>query len=459
MAEKRLNPLLIGGVLLAVTCLSLVMCSEEQSSYEPMNQVPGYDPNAKREDGDTQTDTIKALQAYAREAVKKADALHDDTQEKMKQVLENQHKVSSLERDNQTAKQKQSDTQAEMDALAKNLATLEQELSTLRHDQIRPLSQSVLNDDALNEEGLPLGFGFDDQPLPVSNPNQGEWFNPVDWVEPDEGQGSRFTGLLKHPSTPTPTPTRNRSETKNPDTEGERVEPVYTIPKDATLTDGLALTALIGRIPVEGETPDPYPVKIYIGKENLLANGHEIPEIEGMIFSGLGFGDWNLSCVNVRLMSATFIFEDGTIVNHSSQGESLGYISDPSGVPCVSGRFVTNAPVFLTQRVGLAGLGAAGSAYAEAQQQRQTSSLTGSTTSTVVGDINKLVAGEAVQSATDEVSRWLLARQKQSFDAVVVNPGAVVSVHLNRNLAIDKKSLARRLRYAKDNTHTRYGLD
>ena len=161
MAEKRLNPLLIGGVLLAVTCLSLVLCSEEQSSYEPMNQVPGYDPNAKREDGDTQTDTIKALQAYAREAVKKADALHDDTQEKMKQVLENQHKVSSLERDNQTAKQKQSDTQAEMDALAKNLATLEQELSTLRHDQIRPLSQSVLNDDALNEEGLPLGFGFE----------------------------------------------------------------------------------------------------------------------------------------------------------------------------------------------------------------------------------------------------------------------------------------------------------
>jgi len=457
MAEKRLNPLLIGGVLFAVTCLSLVMCSEKQSSYEPMNQVPGYDPNAKREDGDTQTDTIKALQAYARAAVKKADALHDATQEKMKQVLENQHKVSSLERDNQTTKQKQEETQAAMDSLVKSLSDLQQELSTLRHDQIKPMPNPLLNDDGLNDKGLPLGFGFDDQPFPVNNPNQGEWFNPVDWVEPDEG--SRFTGLLKPPSKQTKTRDGKNSETKNSNTVTENVERVYTIPKDATLTDGLALTALIGRIPVEGETPDPYPVKIYIGKENLLANGHEIPEIEGMIFSGLGFGDWNLSCVNVRLMSATFIFEDGTIVNHSSQGEPLGYISDPSGVPCVSGRFVTNAPVFLTQRVGLAGLGAAGSAYAEAQQQRQTSSLTGSTTSTVVGDINKLVAGEAVQSATDEVSRWLLARQKQSFDAVVVNPGAVVSVHLNRNLSIDKSTLARRLRYAKDNTHARYGLD
>ena len=140
------------------------------------------------------------------------------------------------------------------------------------------------------------------------------------------------------------------------------VEPIYTIPKDATLTDGLALTALIGRIPVEGQTPDPYPVKIYIGKENLLANGHDMPEVEGMIFSGLGFGDWNLSCVSARLTSATFIFEDGSIVNHSSQGQPLGYISDPSGVPCVAGRLVTNATSFIPQRIGLAGQGAAGSA-------------------------------------------------------------------------------------------------
>lgn len=135
----------------------------------------------------------------------------------------------------------------------------------------------------------------------------------------------------------------------------------------------------------------------------------------------------------------------------------MGYISDPSGVPCVAGRFVTNAPSFITQRIGLAGLGAAGSAYAEAQQ-RQTSSLTGSTTSTVVGDINKLVAGEAVQSATDEVSRWLLARQKQSFDAVV-NPGVEVSVHLDRSLPLDKSSIARRLRYAKNNFRLNHDLD
>ena len=67
MAEKRMNPLLIGGVSLAIGCLSLVMCSERQESYQPIEQMPGYDPASKPQDGDTQTDTIKALQAYARE--------------------------------------------------------------------------------------------------------------------------------------------------------------------------------------------------------------------------------------------------------------------------------------------------------------------------------------------------------------------------------------------------------
>ena len=452
MAEKRMNPLLIGGAALAIGCLSLVMCSEPQESYQPVEQMPGYDPAAKPQDGDTQTDTIKALQAYAREAVKKADTLNASTKENMGRVLENQQKVSKLEAANQQAQEALNETTATIGSLQQHLSQLRRELKDLKEDK------SSTDIGQLNQDGLPVGFGFDGQNVIPINPDQGAWYNPIDYVEPEttEGNKGRFTGLL--PRSP------NTAEANNEVQDSEKkhqiiVEPIYTIPKDATLTDGLALTALIGRIPVEGQTPDPYPVKIYIGKENLLANGHDMPEVEGMIFSGLGFGDWNLSCVSARLTSATFIFEDGSIVNHSSQGQPLGYISDPSGVPCVAGRFVTNAPSFISQRIGLAGLGAAGSAYAEAQQQRQTSSLTGSTTSTVVGDINKLVAGEAVQSATDEVSRWLLARQKQSFDAVVVNPGVEVSVHLDRSLPLDKSSIARRLRYAKNDSDINRDLD
>lgn len=457
MAEKRMNPLLFGGVLLALGSLSLVLCSERQERYQPIEEMPGYDPALKPQDGDTQTDTIKALQAYARAAVKKADALNESTKENLGKVFENQQKVSRLEVANQTAQDALDKTKTTVDALEQHLNKLQRELAELKKDKISPeLGQ-------LNQKGLPVGFGFDDhRPVP-SNPDQGAWYMPIDLVSAEagdgerKGEGGRFTGLLSH--TPKPKSADKHKSVQSPQKTEVRVEPVYTLPKDATLTDGLALTALIGRIPVDGQTPDPYPVKIYIGKENLLANGHDIPEVEGMIFSGMGFGDWNLSCVSARLTSATFIFADGSIVNHSREGSPLGYISDPSGVPCIAGRFVTNAPSFMAQRIGLAGFSAAGSAFAEAQQQRQTSSLTGSTTSTVMGDVSKLVTGEAVQSASDEVSRWLLSRQQQSFDAVVVNPGAAVSVHLDRSLALDKSSMARRVRYAKDYVHIHNGLD
>ncbi len=452
MAEKKVNRFLIIAAVIAMACLLLVMCSKRGNRYEAVEQLPTYDPTIKRQDGDTQADTIKALQAYAREAVDKADALHESTEEKLKQILENQQHVRRLERNNQDAVEKLEQNQVLMESLQSEISKLKRDLDDVQN---RPQSTvpTPIDGVPLNDDGLPIGFGFDDAVV-LPNTNQGAWYESID-QDPIKEEGtakddSRFNRLL---------PQSQLREVSNQEatntTQSIDIDPVYTIPKDSTLTDAIALTALIGRIPVDGQTPDPYPVKIYVGKETLIANGHVLPEIDGMIFSGLGFGDWNLSCVSARLMSATYIFNDGTIVNHTSDAKPLGYISDPSGVPCVSGKFVSNAPAFISQRIGLASLGAAGSAYSEAQQQRQTSALTGTTTSTVIGDIDKLVAGEAVQSATNEVSRWLLARQKQSFDAVVINPGAPVAVHLDQTLALDKISIARKLRYAKNHSATR----
>lgn len=455
MAEKKINKFLIVAVVLAFACVILVMCSKKNERYQGMKELPGYDPTIKRQDGDTQADTIKALQAYAKEAVDKAEALQQSTEEKLKHVLENQQQVSRLQQENEKASEQLRETNALVDSLEQQLSNLRRDLNNV---QRQPTSKETLKDEALNKDGLPVGFGFDDV-LPMDS-NQGSWYEPIDQKPVDDkntrDDKQRFPNLLP----PGTNLNKDNEDNSNSDKQSDiTVDPVYTIPKDSTLTDGVALTALIGRIPVDGQTPDPYPVKIYVGRENLLANGHEFPEVEGMIFSGLGFGDWNLSCVSARLMSATYIFNDGTIVNHSTQGQPLGYISDPSGVPCIGGKFVSNASSFISQRIGLASLGAAGSAYAEAQQQRQTSALTGTTTSTVIGDIDKLVAGEAVQSATDEVSRWLLARQKQSFDAVVVSPGAPVAIHLQQTLALDKISLARKLRYANQQNTDRIGLD
>ena len=121
MAEKRMNPLLVGGVLLAVICLSMVMCSGQRESHRPIERIPDYDPASKPQDGDTQTDTIKALQAYAREAVKKADALNASTKDNIGKVLENQQKVLKLESENQAAQAKLDETKTAMDSLEQHL--------------------------------------------------------------------------------------------------------------------------------------------------------------------------------------------------------------------------------------------------------------------------------------------------------------------------------------------------
>src|SRR3546814_2986155 len=114
-------------------------------------------------------------------------------------------------------------------------------------------------------------------------------------------------------------------------------------------------TWLFGRVPIEGTNTDRCPFKVLIGLDNLTANGIHIPDVAGAVVSGTASGDWTLSCVRGQIRSVTFVFQDGTIrtvPEDSSKGGSsggnaghngasiqggLGWISDPYGIPCVSG--------------------------------------------------------------------------------------------------------------------------
>ena len=51
----------------------------------------------------------------------------------------------------------------------------------------------------------------------------------------------------------------------------DSAEPLYTLPENSTLVGSRAMTALLGRIPINGTVTDPYPFKILIGKDNLTA--------------------------------------------------------------------------------------------------------------------------------------------------------------------------------------------
>lgn len=452
MAEKRTPNKVMIIIAAGIALLFIfVLMSKRPPKYSRINTLPTYDHQSTPRDGDTQADTIRALQAYAKEAVGKAEKLNEKTRQQQTTVLENRSKVSKLE----TANKALTEATESMSQYTKGLET---QLDTLKKQLDEVKEQQERTNGRVDEHGIPVGFGFDTLQQKRNN-DVGQWHDPIDRLPQEAGESNAtgFKGLLTPPgTTATPKPVRQPEKISQPaitDT------PVLTIPKDTVLYDGIALTALIGRIPVEGTTPDPYPVKIIIGKESLAANGHALPEVEGMIFSGLGIGDWNLSCISVRVYSATYIFDDGSIVNHTSDAKPLGYISDPYGWPCVSGTFKTNAPKFLRDRIGLAGLNAAGTAYANAQFTRHQSETRGDTNTSFTGSIDKLLAGSLVQSATDEASQWVTDRQKQSFDAVIAPPGAAVSIHIEQTLSIDQSDVSRKLRYSSNTRAPRRTLD
>ncbi|MXN30204.1 TIGR03752 family integrating conjugative element protein [Delftia sp. CH05] len=253
-------------------------------------------------------------------------------------------------------------------------------------------------------------------------------------------------------------------------------EPYYTLPENSTLAGVTAMTSLIGRVPVNGRVTDPMQFKAMVGRDNLAANGWELPEdLAGMIITGVAIGDMALSCTEGKVRSMTFVFADGAIrtVSARRSGSStsgglssasnadLGFISDLHGNPCIQGKFVTNAPTYLTDIIGAKGLGVA----AEALAQAQTTTLNrgDSTSASVTGNAGSFALGRMGSAATEELTRWLTERLKSSFDAVVTPSGAQLVVHLDREIQIDKPVNPRKVVHRTQATNAlsgaRYGLE
>ncbi len=239
--------------------------------------------------------------------------------------------------------------------------------------------------------------------------------------------------------------------------------PYYTLPSGATLAGSVTMSALIGRVPVNGVIKSPYPFKMIIGGNNMAANGHHIPGISGAIIQGYTVGDMGLSCVKGYITTITFIFPDGTIstskVSASSDGSSLGfnnslgYISEPNGNPCFSGKFYTNAPRYLATVMTLGALNVGGSAYQQAQQTTMTNAV-GGTTSSLTGSVGKAMLGGAIQGGTEQVMNWYTQREKNSFDAVYVASGKKAVINLTEQIDINYNPNGRKIYYE----HTKNSL-
>ena len=241
----------------------------------------------------------------------------------------------------------------------------------------------------------------------------------------------------------------------------DELVPYFTIARNATLVQSTAMTALVGRVPFGGQVTDPYSFKVIIGRENLMANGIELPDVAYSIASGKAVGDWTLGCVRGDLYSITFVFQDGTIRTvpkaqdiyegtASNRDVKIGELSDAFGNPCVVGERITNAYTYLAQRMGVVTASAAAEAAA-ASQTTQITSVDGSgtgVTTVVDGSTADYVLGRSIADGSMEVARWLDERQAQQFDAIYVPPGADVALHITEQIEIDYDPNGRKTNHA-----------
>lgn len=319
-----------------------------------------------------------------------------------------------------------------------------------------------------NTSDLPVGLGLE----PGDGASLGG--DGVRWVEPDDARddgkrrsGAGSAGSFSFPTSFGPaqktleTTADAAVETGRRAVGAKEAKPVYTVPTNATLMGSIAMTALIGRVPVDGTVNDPYPFKVLIGQDNLTANGIEIPDVAGAVVSGTASGDWTLSCVRGQIRSVTFVFNDGTIRtipedregggnnrqqdnNGNTTQSGLGWISDPYGIPCVSGERRSNAQQYLGTQALITAAGA-GAASLIDSDSGQVSYMNGDGSIGTVGIGGNEAMGRILASGVQDMSQWVNKLYGQAFAAVYVKPGAKVAVHLEEPLTIDYAPKGRRV--------------
>lgn len=434
-------PMII-GVTLFMIALVMVLATWLGGGYGTV--VMRTVPPAPTPDADSPATVVKTLSAQV-EAVKEQNSALNDANAALRKKLDDLQ--ASLDRAPAPPK---SD-----DSFAKSLADKMNELvGRVQNLEITPVKVPE----------LPIGQARDPHEIVWLEPldadrikakGEGGGLLPVklDGVGVNGGDGFDRIRLPQAPvngtSEEVPAPTQPPpAATARPPKE-EKPIPYYTIPADSTLMGATAWTAILGRIPVGGQVPDPWRFKVLTGADNLAANGIEIPNLTGMVWSGVATGDLTLRCVSGRLDSVTYVFQDGTINTVRGQGgRGLGWISDASGIPCIPGSLKTNAPSFLATRMALLALQGGADAVAAGEITTNVGPLGNSTTS-VTGDRGRFVLGRSLSGGAEEAQRWVDERVSQSFDAVFLLPGATVTINVEEEIAIDYRPNGRPVSYAR----------
>jgi integrating conjugative element protein (TIGR03752 family) len=221
-------------------------------------------------------------------------------------------------------------------------------------------------------------------------------------------------------------------------------------------------------VPIDGTVNDPYPFKVLIGPDNLTANGVDLPDVAGAVVSGTASGDWTLSCVRGQVRSITFVFSDGTIRtvpddsgrNQENQGGNrsttqggLGWISDPHGIPCVSGERRSNAQQYLGSQALVTAAGAAAASLIKSDNGNVAVVSNSDGALGTVGISGNEAMGRILAGGVRDMADWINKFYGQAFAAIYVSPGAKVAIHLEQPLNIDYDVQGRRVNHRIGEAH------
>ncbi|HBO0859748.1 TIGR03752 family integrating conjugative element protein [Pseudomonas aeruginosa] len=458
--------LMIPAVLLVVFAGIRLFSGErtpESASHDATSQLTPEEMQALGIEGDTPRDTVATLVA---------------------QVKQLRTELQTALSDNKTQRDENERLRQRESAIDQRInSALESERANMRRDQERVSSEREQTEGLLadlqrrldsiggsSHADLPVGLGLRDGDAAGLGGEAG-----VRWVEPDDAKQTDGRSGTSGPSSGLSFPTSFGPAQKPLQTTIENVadagakaagvssaKAVYTVPTNSTLMGSVAMTALIGRVPIDGTVNDPFPFKVLVGSDNLTANGIDIPDVAGAVFSGTASGDWTLSCVRGQVRSITFVFHDGTIrtiPEDSERGnqqnndqDGLGWISDPFGIPCVSGERRSNAQQYLGTQALITAAGAGAASLIDSDSGQMSYAGADGSIGTVGISSNEAV-GRILAGGVRDMSDWVNKLYGQAFAAVYVQPGARVAVHLEKPLAIDYDPEGRRVDHRAGESH------
>jgi len=491
------NPLLKYLVIPFLLIVIFVGIKSLGSAPAPSTEIPAPKLTAEQAkalgvEGDTPSDTLRTVVAEGREL--------------KQQITDVIAQNNAYKQDNETLKQRLANVDQNVEQRLKNaqeqfkLDSQQQQQSVLEglRKQMDELTRMGQNSNSNSD--LPIGLGV--------QPGDGQQFksetsgSDIVWIDPQDAtaldsNGKPITAGNSVPASAYSFPTAFgesvdrgqkalttgaqsvRDDMGGQQQERKKVRRAYTLPQNSTLMGSVAMSALIGRVPVDGTVNDPYPFKVLIGPDNLTANGIDLPDVAGAVASGTASGDWTLSCVRGQIKSLTFVFTDGTVRtlpapvqggnqqnnNQNNSGDQqpiqggLGWISDPYGIPCIAGERRSNAQQYIGSQalITAAGAGAASLIKTEGSTSSYVSNASGTLGSTGLSG-NEAMGKILTQGVTD-VSSWVNKLYGQAFAAIYVLPGAQVSLHIDQELEIDYEFKGRKVKYASGANHANANLD